>query len=345
MVSLDRLTAMSDQHSKQRDGILALLIRLLFGTWRGFTAYDDADQLVGVAARSAMQAQAAGLRARRLERSYVAAQFRELGVPTRGLPEPLAGPLRVNVDPLDVWSRPAGQYIWARRNAQPVEEQRAALTQRLEALAGEEVITAARDETSRLYQSRSEVLGYRRVIHPELSKSGTCGLCIAASQRFYRSGDLMPLHGPSCNCDTLAVTADWDPGLKLNEADLQKIYDAAGSTAAAALQNTRITVDEHGELGPVLTREGDHFRTAEEAGRPTYTRPTPETLAAARTRNLVSARQRLAQVQARYDRYVTDNPGSLTSGGDPDGIRLGLFRSVKNLNDYIRALETATRTT
>ena len=38
-----------------------------------------------------------------------------------------------------------------------------------------------------------DIRAYRRVIHPELSKGGTCGLCIAASDRIYFVDDLLAL--------------------------------------------------------------------------------------------------------------------------------------------------------
>jgi hypothetical protein len=101
---------------------------------------------------------------------------------------------------------------------------------------------------------------YRRVLRPELSVTGSCGLCIAASDRIYRVRELMPIHPPSCKCTTLPIVGDDDPGRSLNRVDLDRLYAEAGSTAAADLRRTRYKVNEHGEFGPVLTRAGDSFR-------------------------------------------------------------------------------------
>jgi hypothetical protein len=56
-----------------------------------------------------------------------------------------------------------------------------------------------------------------------------------------------------------------DPAVALNGDLYQRAREAAGSTSAAELRKTRLVVDEHGELGPVL-RDGRHgYRTHDEA--------------------------------------------------------------------------------
>lgn len=110
------------------------------------------------------------------------------------------------------------------------------------------------------------ITGYRRVIHPELSKGGVCGLCVAASDRLYKVAELKPLHS-LCKCTTLPVTETSDPGSQLNTIDLRRLYKAAGSTGRADLKGVRVQVDEHGELGPILTRQGQPIRTARQAAR------------------------------------------------------------------------------
>ncbi len=99
------------------------------------------------------------------------------------------------------------------------------------------------------------VIGYRRVIHPELSKGGVCGLCVAASDRIYHCEDLKPIHD-RCKCTVSAVIAGGiDPGFQLNRTDLRSLYtDAGRSTAGADLKRTRYDIVEHHELGPILTR-------------------------------------------------------------------------------------------
>lgn len=109
------------------------------------------------------------------------------------------------------------------------------------------------------HAERREITGWRRVIHPELSKGGTCGLCIAASDQIYHVQDLRPLHA-RCECTTLPVIDEQDPGSGLNNLDLSTLYEhAGGSTSSRDLKHTRYSVNEHGELGPVLT--DGKFRT------------------------------------------------------------------------------------
>lgn len=112
-------------------------------------------------------------------------------------------------------------------------------------LAQQQVISNAARST------KAKITGYRRVIHPELSRSGTCGMCIAASDRIYHVSELMPIHA-HCKCTISAVTEDHDPADDLNTVDLNQLYREGGGTSAAHLKRTRYQVDEHGELGPVL---------------------------------------------------------------------------------------------
>ena len=101
------------------------------------------------------------------------------------------------------------------------------------------------------------------ILRPELAKTGSCGLCIAASDRVYNKASLMPMHG-GCNCDVLpiigAAGGTGDPGNSLNNLDLAAVYAEAGNSSDSwDLKRARFEVNEHGELGPVLTVEGHTF--------------------------------------------------------------------------------------
>lgn len=118
----------------------------------------------------------------------------------------------------------------------------------------------AEQETLKQAQAQDHrILGYRRVIHPELSKGGVCGMCVAASDRIYKIEDLKPIHY-DCKCSVLAVTDAHDPGFHLNQGDLGRLYTEAGdklgapTTANQHLKRTRYDIVHHAELGPVLTR-------------------------------------------------------------------------------------------
>lgn len=126
------------------------------------------------------------------------------------------------------------------------------------ALAEREAVHQIFGEAERRTSRRSSggvFLGYRRVIHPEASTTGVCGLCLAASDRVYKSAELHPLHD-NCKCETLPVSKHSDPGKDLNAQDLDRLYDLAGGNTARALSRVRYQVDEHGELGPVIIPSG-----------------------------------------------------------------------------------------
>lgn len=113
----------------------------------------------------------------------------------------------------------------------------------------------------------AEIIGYRRVIHPEKSRTGVCGLCIAASDRMYRVRELMPVH-TNCKCTTAAVTAEFDPADVLNQADLKELYGLAGGTSGASLKRVKYSTDEHGELGPILVPQKPY--------KPRKSQPSPQ---------------------------------------------------------------------
>jgi hypothetical protein len=112
-----------------------------------------------------------------------------------------------------------------------------------------------------------DIVAYRRILHPELSQSGPCGLCIVAASRVYHKSDLRPLHN-GCWCDVMPVVKTGsgeilDPGFDLNEDDLKALYGAEirsgrlgpqtqSGTGRQGLQRVRLKHLQHAELGPVL---------------------------------------------------------------------------------------------
>lgn len=169
------------------------------------------------------------------------------------------------LDPVDVYERVAKEYRYQRSLdlSDAIALERA--TQRAEVIVQDDVDLGMREAARQRFVDTPNVTGYRRVIHPELSRTGTCGLCAVASDRIYVKSDLMPIHG-RCRCEALPIFGEEDPGRAMNAADLRQLYDAAGgTTSGAALKRVRVTVQEHGELGPVLRRADWDFRTQEQA--------------------------------------------------------------------------------
>lgn len=169
-----------------------------------------------------------------------------------------------------LFSRPARVERYLRsKDIDPAQAHAEALT-RMQTLVGDNLILAQRlAEHEVLAQAAAvddRVIGLRRIIHPELSRTGTCGLCIAASDQIYRVRELRPIH-TKCQCTVAAVTREFDPADVLNKADLAAVYEAAGGTDSPLLKRVRFQVDEHGELGPVLVPEKPY------KPRKQYTRP------------------------------------------------------------------------
>lgn len=146
---------------------------------------------------------------------------------------------------------------------------------RIEAAAHTDVTLAVRAQYDKALRDGRNVRpeGWRRILRPELSKSGPCGLCVVAADRIYSIGELEPLHN-GCVCDILPIIDGQDPGLLLNRDDLDRIYAAAGGTGgektvlrngrpvrvSPGLQAIRVALTEHGELGPVLVDARQNFR-------------------------------------------------------------------------------------
>ncbi|WP_280470998.1 hypothetical protein [Nocardia cyriacigeorgica] len=99
------------------------------------------------------------------------------------------------------------------------------------------------------------VVGYRRIIHPELSRGGVCGMCVVAADRTYSIGELKAIHH-RCKCTVLPRFKDWDPGRDLNSSDLQALYDAAGGNTPQLLKRVRYRLSAHSELGLMLVAGG-----------------------------------------------------------------------------------------
>lgn len=168
--------------------------------------------------------------------------------------------LRNGADPVDVWSRPMKEYRYQVSLGKSSEEALTAAVDRADVIAGDNLLLADRKASLDVLALSRRAVGYRRVIHPELSKGGSCGLCIAASTRIYRVGELRPIHA-NCECTTVPVFAGSDPGDALNGVDVAQIYkDAGNTTDSRKLKYTRYQVNDHGELGPVLVKKGGAFR-------------------------------------------------------------------------------------
>jgi hypothetical protein len=178
--------------------------------------------------------------------------------PSTDTPNPKRSRVTVTVreySTTEIFNRPARDYRYNMSQGLTPDQAMQTSVERIDGLIDDNLMLAQRlAEAEALAQAANldrRVIGYRRVIHPEQSRGGSCGMCIAASDRVYKVRELKPIHG-RCNCTVAAVTKDFDPGDLVNAVDLSALYGDAQGNQAAELKRTRYQVDEHGELGAVL---------------------------------------------------------------------------------------------
>ena len=189
----------------------------------------------------------------------------------------------------------------------------------------------------------SGVTKYRRVIHPELSETGTCGLCVIAATNTFTRADLMPMH-QRCKCTVAPITAKNDPGLRLNDSDLMSIYKAAGrtswgdySTRASDLTKLRVQVRNHSELGPILLRKDAPInRDAPEWHLPDMKMTQKQ---------MRRMYQRASKFDAKYRELVEGGAESLTFRCSEDGRSYTFRMSAHTMQawSYVRSLRGYSR--
>lgn len=282
----DQYRTTVEVYAQQQASLIEALIRALLALWLPFSWWHRPDMVNAWSARSTVQVDIALALARRQARAFMLEQLRQLEALPDELPDVTDLYPRSGTPMIEVYKRPARQFEHAQRIGKSDAEAREAFEERFTKLVTDDVIAAARDEAQKIIAASPKVIGYRRVLHPELSKTGPCGLCVIAADRFYTREDLMELHA-LCKCTVSPITADADPGLRLNREDLDALYRAAGSKYAEDLKRIRVTIRENGELGPILTRQGDAFKSlsrvnteAKRAEFTSYSRPTRELSAA-----------------------------------------------------------------
>lgn len=121
-------------------------------------------------------------------------------------------------------------------------------------------VQLARSRAAESSMRANGVKRFRRV----LTGAENCGLCLAAASRVYRTGDLLSIHN-NCDCGVAPITAaNHDESMSAlidAEAAYAEAVELAGSTRQKDLSRV-VAVEQHGELGPVLTYRGQHFKDA-----------------------------------------------------------------------------------
>lgn len=259
--TLDELTRWVDQFAAHSESIKRELEKFVLALYAGQNFY-DAVAMAQIGTQAANTSNAQAVIAAGLAAQYIATATGILTGDPIAAPNLILPALRNGADMAKVYQRPA--KLFRRLRAQGVSPEDAfaramqlasAITDTNMTLAQRAAYTAALERL----QGAAGITGYRRVLHPELSRTGSCGLCAVASDNVYKTSQLMPLHN-LCKCTVLPIIGDLDPGNSLNGLTLADIYGAAGgSTHGFDLKNVKVTVRQHGEYGPVLTYAGDAF--------------------------------------------------------------------------------------
>jgi hypothetical protein len=228
--------------------------------WSGFAEWYTAAAVAEIATQAASQSMAGQQMASGLAQQYARTLVdlmrppTGVAIPPRALQLP---PVRNGADLIEVYTRPAAKYRRTYAFTEDAEAAAADAIARAQELIETDQLLTRRDATQQTFKSLG-VQRLRRVIHPELSESGTCGLCAVASTRTYAVDELLSIHPPHCKCTSAPVDGNSDPGAVINEKDLAGLYDEAGGTSGAKLK--RIRVRQHGEYGPTLVDAEHSFR-------------------------------------------------------------------------------------
>lgn len=246
-----QITALIEAQGQSQQALTRMATVLATQAAKNFDGWYDSNQIAKWA--SELAASIEGIQAR--SASTTDAYLTQLLAMMKGSPVSPSGAvdvsgLRKGVTHTEVYGRVADQYRYQRSLGKSEGESLDSAVARAEELAETDVQLAQRGQAQKFMKAK-RVSGWRRIIHPELSLGGTCGLCAAASSRFYHREDLMPLHN-RCHCSVAPIVNSIDPGQILNKADLNKLYEQAGGTNRSKLKKVKYVVHQNEELGPVL---------------------------------------------------------------------------------------------
>lgn len=161
----------------------------------------------------------------------------------------------------EVYLRPGKAVYASLYRGNSFDDAKKAGLARLVSLAMTDLQLAKTHTTRNFGMSNDGVVGYERVIDGVRD----CALCIVASTQRYHKEDLLPIH-PGCGCDVQPLYGEFDPGQVIHEDRLDSIHDriqeelgVSDSAARSPDYRKIIAVQEHGEIGPLLTIKGQNF--------------------------------------------------------------------------------------
>lgn len=245
-----------------RKSLAGQVIGLLVELFQGFQNWGDteADEFVA-------QAVPLALGARRtmadLTALWVSDQVNaQLGltVPPVGVPDDILA--RPGVSTEDVYRRPFVTVRTKLSQGRTLDQAASAGAARVAQVA-EGDLQRAHSEAARsaieALPVEAKPTGWRRVP----TGNSSCPLCVVAASQLYDNGAANPMH-PNCDC-AVALAYSNDPGeqdtARLNGAIEALTGRVGGMTDGEIRTVLRLMTPNHGELGSMLVRPGDHFTT------------------------------------------------------------------------------------
>lgn len=191
---------------------------------------------------------------------------RPLGVP----PATVTDAAMRGVPAMDVYKR-MGPTVWrSLASGAPLAAAVASGLSRALSTADTDLQLAKTHSSKYVLQRSDTITSYMRV--PE---GDACDFCLLASTQRYHSDDLMPLHNRcECDVDPFQDSGPDGRGGQVIDDELRAslkdkgvvVYRGEGKSAdfygEVEGRPVAVAVEQHGELGPVLTRQGDHFTSA-----------------------------------------------------------------------------------
>lgn len=132
----------------------------------------------------------------------------------------------------DVYRRPILRARYSISKGMTAEQARQAGLDRARTLIETDVRLAQRKVSSEVFSRVPGITGYRRTL-----TNASCPRCRVASEKVYRTGDLMPIHS-KCDCGVVPILGNIDPGSEHN--------------ASVTVPEERAPVESNDELGPVF---------------------------------------------------------------------------------------------
>lgn len=242
-------------------GLRAQLVQQLFAIWYSLAEF-SAETLIDFLEAVAPLVMATREASADASIAYLNLQLENLGRDVgTGYPDLSNLDLRNGTSIEEAYSRPH-KTVWTKLSQEiPFDLAVDYGAERLRQLAETDIQLSHTHSSRMLLSERNDIVGFRRIPTGDY----TCALCMIASTQRYRKLDLLPIH-PGCDCRVAPIVSD-EPVAQVLDRDLlervhQSVEDMFGFSDRSGKKidyRKLIVVNDHGELGPLLGKAGDHF--------------------------------------------------------------------------------------